>query len=225
MMRSISSLFAVSMTIGIGVAARRRRQRLRPSSPGSIRSSTIRTIRLSASTRSISRPSLASETRHSFASRYRATSALISRSSSTTRMWGVDVMPALCRTGSWVINIGTARRALGLVRQAIAQLVAKHQWVRGQVIGLCDAGPRRALGRLSHVKTNQKAHPSSEEKPDEEADEHQVVQRHNPGLPLWRCEAWQAKVGILNGMVEDRHDGTARRARTGRALHGGVDQG
>ena len=46
-MRSTSSTFAVSMMIGVGsLAARSRRQIDRPSSPGSIRSSTIRSIGL-----------------------------------------------------------------------------------------------------------------------------------------------------------------------------------
>src|SRR3569623_3005782 len=76
------------MMMGISELARNRRQIDSPSSPGSMRSSTIRLIRVSASTRSMARPLSAMETRISLALRNLATSRPMSLSSSTTRMWG-----------------------------------------------------------------------------------------------------------------------------------------
>src|ERR1700730_1136806 len=87
-MRSTSSPRAVSMMIGICDSARTLRHRLRPSSPGSITSRIRRSTRWSVIARTISRPSFAVVTLQALVRRYFAISVRVSRSSSTTRMFG-----------------------------------------------------------------------------------------------------------------------------------------
>src|SRR5580698_9851048 len=87
-MRSTSSPRAVSMMIGTCDSARTLRHRLRPSSPGSITSRMRRSTRWSANARTISRPSIATVTLQLLPRRYFAISDRVSRSSSTTRMFG-----------------------------------------------------------------------------------------------------------------------------------------
>src|SRR5580692_1169607 len=87
-MRSTSSPRAVSMMIGTWDSARTLRHRLRPSSPGSITSRIRRSTRWSAIARTISRPSIATVTLQPLPRRYFAISDRVSRSSSTTRMFG-----------------------------------------------------------------------------------------------------------------------------------------
>ena len=70
-MRSVFSPRAVSISTGTvrNLPARRSRHNVRPSSPGIIRSSTIRSGAPSSSTLRISRPFAASDTRMPFFSR------------------------------------------------------------------------------------------------------------------------------------------------------------
>src|SRR5665647_773229 len=77
------------MMIGVCDSARTLRHRLRPSSPGSMTSRIRRSTRWSAMSRDISRPSLAVVTLQELVRRYFAISVRVSRSSSTTRMFGV----------------------------------------------------------------------------------------------------------------------------------------
>src|SRR5882724_11428975 len=83
------------MMIGVEEVVRRRRQILRPSSPGSMMSRTMRSIRAVSRARPIDCASPVSVTRQPFFVRKRETIALISRSSSTTRMWGLRIAAAL----------------------------------------------------------------------------------------------------------------------------------
>src|ERR1700676_1541344 len=76
------------MMIGICDSARTLRHRLRPSSPGSITSRISRSTRWSVKARAISRPSFAVVTWQALVRRYFAISVRVSRSSSTTRMFG-----------------------------------------------------------------------------------------------------------------------------------------
>src|ERR1700722_19056715 len=87
-MRSTSSPRAVSMMIGVWDSARNLRHRLRPSSPGNITSRMTRSTRESASARAISRPSFAVVTLQELVRKYFAINVRVSRSSSTTRIFG-----------------------------------------------------------------------------------------------------------------------------------------
>ena len=77
------------MITGILDLARRRRQMLSPSSPGSMRSRTIRSMRAASRILSMPRALSAAETRKPFFCRNRETMVRISRSSSTIKMCGV----------------------------------------------------------------------------------------------------------------------------------------
>src|ERR1700688_4908956 len=77
------------MMIGVCDSARTLRHRLRPSSPGSMTSRIRRSTRWSVMSRAISRPSFAVVTLQELVRRYFAISVRVSRSSSTTRMFGV----------------------------------------------------------------------------------------------------------------------------------------
>ena len=94
----MSSPRAVSMMIGVCDCARTLRQRVRPSSPGSMTSRIKRSTLRSVMARTISRPSAAVVTLQALLRRYFAISDRVSRSSSTTRMLGIAwAMPIFCR--------------------------------------------------------------------------------------------------------------------------------
>src|SRR5258706_1702423 len=90
-MRSTSSPRAVSVMIDICDSARTLRHRLRPSLPGSITSRIRRSTRWSLMARTISSPSFVVVTLQALVRRYFAINVRVSRSSSTTRMFGVAV--------------------------------------------------------------------------------------------------------------------------------------
>src|SRR5664279_1485290 len=94
-MRSMGWPRAVSMITGTFERARSVRQSVRPSSPGIIRSRTIRSMRAVSSAFHMAVPSAAVSVRNPLLARYSERSVRISRSSSTTRICGCAFMSQL----------------------------------------------------------------------------------------------------------------------------------
>ncbi|SCM71180.1 hypothetical protein KL86PLE_100045 [uncultured Pleomorphomonas sp.] len=111
-MRSMSSPSAVSIRIGVLPAARRRRQMLKPSSPGSMASSTMRSAPRRSSSRFISPPEMATDAWKPLSVISSTSICAMSASSSTMTMCGaaersVNVLAGMAAmSGLWFVGWG-----------------------------------------------------------------------------------------------------------------------
>ena len=151
-MRSTSSPRAVSMMIGTCERLRSSRHSDRPSSPGSIRSSTIRSTCERSRTRRISLPSGTAVVRNSCFSRYCASRPRISRSSSTIRRWGRS-WPGNCEDTRQQTWQRFGRRPKAPVRaRAVNALASGPEWKRSARSGAVASCASRAASCRSRCR-------------------------------------------------------------------------
>ena len=200
MMRSTSSPRAVSMMIGTCERPRSSRHSDRPSSPGSIRSSTSRSTCERSMTRRISLPSGTAVVRYSCFSRYCASRPRISRSSSTINRCGRSFIVPRVALGIAGYR-GKRPPAAHLVPQTVLRSLNA---ARPQFVSNCCSRRRsrrpgmkaqRAIGRASRAAPRARRAPSAAR------------------LPLLRCRVAR-KADI---QLEVARLGGAELARTARA--------